>query len=152
VSLLFFPRTLRREQLALLGLLLALALQVLNIDSHGGCHYGPRFLLPAMPFMCLGLGGFVYLRSKVLKPLAMAGTIVLGVISFLINAAGATYTAMYCDTNQYALWPALQNMRVLNLKDFPLAIWLGLPLLLSVVLLVYSIQNYQPSNSGSFAR
>lgn len=138
-GLLFFPRTRRREQLALLGLLLALAIQVLNIDSHGGCHYGPRFLLPAMPFMCIALAGFVYLGSKVLKPLAMAGTIVLGVISFLINAAGATYTAMYCDTNQYALWPALQNLRALNLKDFPLAVWLALPLALSVLALVYTI-------------
>ncbi len=152
LGLAFFPRTLRREQLALLGLLLALAIQVLNIDSHGGCHYGPRFLLPAMPFMCVGLGGFVFMRSQALKSLTMAGTMVLGVISFFINAAGATYTAMYCDTNQYALWPALQNLRALNLKEFPLAVWLGLPLLLSLFLLAYSIQNYQPrSNNEVFS-
>ena len=145
LGLAFFPRTLRREQFAVLGVLLASTIQVLNIESHGGCHYGPRFLLPAMPFMCAGLSGLSYLRPRFARSLTIAATILLGAISCFISAMGALFTAMYCDVGNYALWPALQNLRVLSLKDFPLAAWLALPLLLSVILVIYSIRKYHRS-------
>jgi hypothetical protein len=141
LGLMFFPQSLRRERLVLIGLLIAQAIQVLNIESHGGCHYGPRFLLAAMPFVCAGLGGFSYLRAKASKLLSISATLILGAVSVLISAMGALYTAMYCDVGRYALWPALQNFRDLDLKDFPLAPWLGLPLLLTIILLAYSIRN-----------
>lgn len=140
LGLIFFPAALRREQLTLMGLLLASAIQVLNIETHGGCHYGPRFLLPAMPFICAGLIGLSYLRAKPARSLAISGMIALGAISVFINAVGATFTAMYCDTNRYALWPALENLRVLNLNDFPLAVWLAVPLALSAIALVYAVR------------
>ncbi|MGI8838498.1 MAG: hypothetical protein ACR2H4_17925 [Pyrinomonadaceae bacterium] len=60
----FYPRAFRREVLVILGLFLAQVFQILNIESHGGCHYGPRFLLPALPYAAIGLAGFHYLRSK----------------------------------------------------------------------------------------
>jgi len=147
LGLLFFPPWLRREQIVIALLLIAHGFQVLNIDSHGGCHYGPRFLLPLMPFVCIGLAGLSFWRSRLTRSLALAATIVLSLVSIFISTAGALYTAMYCDVGRYALWPALRSLPGLNLKDFPLAAWLGLPLLLSLILLAYSIRDY-PSPSG----
>jgi hypothetical protein len=148
LGLLFFPRRFRREQIVLVGLLIAQTLQVLNIQSHGGCHYGPRFLLPIMPFVCVSMCGFSYLRSRFVKTLSISAMVVLGAISIFINATGALFTAMYCEVEQYALWPALQNLRSLKLSNFPLAIWLFVPLLLSVILLAYSLQNYRRHIAG----
>ena len=143
LGLAFYPRELRRERLVILGLLIAMSIQILNIDSHGGCHYGPRFLLPAMPYACIGLGGFGYLRAKIPKLLAIVATVSAASISVLVSSVGALYGAMYCETQVYALWPGLALLRGGILKDMPLAVWLAVPLLLSVLLLMYSVRNYR---------
>jgi hypothetical protein len=138
LGLAFFPRVIRREQLVIVFLLIAQAFQVLNIESHGGCHYGPRFLLPAMPFLCLGLSGFSYLKARAAVWSAMTATVLVGAISGFISAMGAIYTAMYCDVGQYALGPALQNLRSVHSSDFQLALWLVVPLVVSLSLLIRS--------------
>jgi len=143
LGLALFPRVFRWPQIIIVLLLAAHAMQVVNIESHGGCHYGPRFLLPVMPFACIGLAGFAHLQSAVSRSLAISATLLVGLISIFISAVGALSTAMYCDVGRYALWPALGNLRALSLNDFPLAAWLVVPLLLSVALLVYSVCNRQ---------
>ena len=140
LALVLFPRNFRREQIVLAALLFAQTFQVLNIESHGGCHFGPRFLLPIIPFVCVSLCGFSYLRMRLIKSVMVSATLVLGAISIFINAVGALYTAMYCDVGRFGLWPALENLPLLNLHDFPLAVWLALPLAVSVVLLGYWIR------------
>lgn len=142
LGLILFPRSIRREQLVMLLLLAAQAFQVLNIESHGGCHYGPRFLLPAMPFACIGLAGFSLLPAAAARSLAKPVAIIVGLFSIFVSALGATYTGMYCDVGRFGLLPALQNLKTLHLNDFPLAPWLALPLLFSVFLLIHSIRNY----------
>jgi hypothetical protein len=57
-GLALYPPHLRRERLVLAALLVVLAAYVLDIETLGGCQYGPRYLLPAMPFAALGLLGF----------------------------------------------------------------------------------------------
>ena len=143
LGLLFFPRELRREQLALIGLLVAQAIQVLNIDSHGGCHYGPRFLLPSMPFACIGLAGFYYLRRGMPKILAVSAIAMTTAFSIFVNTIGAIYGAMYCDVEVYAVWPALKAVGAGAWRDLPLAGWLLIPLVSSVMLLIYSVRNYR---------
>ena len=143
-----FPRALRSYQIVIVLLLSAQAMQVVNIESHGGCHYGPRFLLPVMPFACIGLAGFAHLQSRVSKSLAISATLLVGLISIFISAVGALSTAMYCDAGRYALSPALGNLRALSLNDFPLTAWFVVPLLLSVALLVYSVCNRQRLERG----
>ncbi|HEV2765422.1 MAG TPA: hypothetical protein VGV38_20735, partial [Pyrinomonadaceae bacterium] len=54
-GLLLYAPAYRREQLAMLGLVFVLGAYVLNIDTEGGCQYGPRYLLPLMPYAALGL-------------------------------------------------------------------------------------------------
>lgn len=139
LGLAVYPRALRREQFAILALFIAMAIQILNIDSHGGCHYGPRFLLPAMPYACIGLAGFGYLRGRKSKLLALAVIALAAATSFVISFVGALYGAMYCETEVYAFRAYLGPLRNAGWKDMPLAVWLVAPLLLSVALLAYSI-------------
>ena len=140
LGLLFFPRALRREVLVILTLFAVHAFQVLNIESHGGCHYGPRFLLPVLPYAVIGVVGFHYLRSSMMRR-AMALVVVLfGAASIMINLVGALSGAMYCDVQVYAFWPGVAAIEHGGLREFPLAKWLLLPLVVSLLLLVYSIR------------
>jgi hypothetical protein len=131
----FYPRALRRERQVIVGLFIAQAFQVLNIESHGGCHYGPRFLLPVLPFAALGLAGFHYLRSKMTRRATMIVVAAVGAASVAINAVGAVYGAMYCDVHVYAFWPGLATLQHGGLRELPLAKWLVIPAILSLLLL-----------------
>ena len=147
-----YPRVLRRERFAILAVFIAMAIQILNIDSHGGCHYGPRFLLPVVPFACLGLAGFSYLRLRVIRLLTETAIGLVVAISFIVTLVGALYGAMYCDTEVYAFWPYLAALRTTGWKDMPLSIWLVLPFAVSVSLLVYSIHIYRRDSKGKGSR
>jgi hypothetical protein len=149
VGLLFFPRVVRREVLLILALFAVHAFQVLNIESHGGCHYGPRFLLPVLPYAVIGLAGFHYLRSRMTRRMIVLVIALLGAASIVINAVGAAYGAMYCDVQVYAFWPGVAALQHGGLKGFPLAKWLVAPVILCLLLLVYSIRK---TKSGGKAR
>ena len=139
LGLAFYPRAFRREVLLIVGLFLAQMFQVLNIESHGGCHYGPRFLLPVLPFAAIGLAGFYYLGSKTARRAASIAVGLVGAASVGINAVGAAYGAMYCEVQVYALWPGLAALQAGGLKDFPLRVGLVVPVILSLLMLGYSI-------------
>ena len=138
-GLVFYPRALRRERLVIVGLFIAQAFQVLNIDTHGGCHYGPRFLLPLLPFATIGLVGFHFLRAKAARWGAMVAVALVGAAGIAINAVGAFYGAMYCDVQVYAFWPALAVLQRGGLHDLLLAKWLVVPVILSLTSLIYSL-------------
>ncbi|HWN10798.1 MAG TPA: hypothetical protein VNO50_16280 [Pyrinomonadaceae bacterium] len=138
LALAFYPRALRRELLLILVLFAAQALQVLNITSHGGCHYGPRFLLPALPYAALGLVGFHYLRSQAAKRAAIIVIVLAGAASVTINSVGTLFGAMYCDVHVYGFWPGIATLQQGNL-NLPLAKWLVIPALVSLLLFGYSI-------------
>jgi len=140
LGLLFFPRVLRREVLVIVALFAVHAFQVLNIESHGGCHYGPRFLLPILPYALVGLAGFYYLRSRMTRRTIVLAIALVGAASIVINAVGAAYGAMYCDVQVYAFWPGLAALQRVGLREFPLAKWLLAPVILCLLLLVYSIR------------
>ncbi|HEX3279824.1 MAG TPA: hypothetical protein VHR36_01220, partial [Pyrinomonadaceae bacterium] len=142
LALAFYPRAFRREVVVILGLFLAQMFQILNIESHGGCHYGPRFLLPALPFAAIGLAGFHYLQSKSASWVALIAVGSVGVASVAINGVGALSGAMYCDVQVYAFWRGLASLQGEGLKDFPLAKWLVVLVIFSLLLFVYSIQRY----------
>ena len=149
LALAFYPRAFRRELLLILALFAAQAFQVLNIASHGGCHYGPRFLLPALPFAALGLAGFHYLRSQTARRASIIVVALVGAASVAINAVGALYGAMYCDVHVYGFWPGLAAIQSGNF-NLPLAKWLIIPALVSLLLFGYSIYcvAIRPSREG----
>lgn len=139
VGLVLYPRPLRREQLVMCGLVLVLAGYIFNVDTEGGCQYGPRYLLPAMPYAALGIIGFGYLATRRHRVVAGSAVVLAGLLSFLINAVGALHGAMYCHVTEYALWPYLSVIMRGEMRSFPLASWLFIPLLMSIGLLMIFI-------------
>jgi hypothetical protein len=118
------------------GMLLTLAAYILNIAANGTCQYGPRYLLPAMPFVCLGLVGFSFLRDGALKLVARLTALACGLASFFINLIGAMHGAMLCDFPHSAVKPYLSEMLHGQMRSYPLAPWLLLPATACVILFV----------------
>ncbi len=140
VGLAFLPGHFRSEQVLLIGMIAVLAGYILNIDTVGHCQYGPRYLLPAMPFLALGLIGLTYAPYGLVRSSLRGLTAVIGMFSAMSNVVGAMFGAMYCDIQWYALPYYLQLLSRGKFWSFPLAGWLIVPLLLAVVLLVYQIR------------
>ena len=134
-----YPRALRREVVVMLALFLAMAIQVLNIESNGVCQYGPRYLLPLMPYACIGLAGYSYLRRRVTRLVALTAIGLTAAAAFVINFVGALQGAMYCEIKIYAFWRYLGALGNARWNEMPLASWLVAPLVLGAGLLAYSI-------------
>jgi hypothetical protein len=139
LGLAFYPRSLRREQAFICLMLFALAAYLLNIEANGTCQYGPRYLLPAMPLACLGLVGFAHLRASKLRLFAGATATALALASFLINLVGAMHGAMLCDFPHSALARYLSEMTSGQMRAYPLAPWLLLPLLVCLALFTHAL-------------
>jgi hypothetical protein len=140
-GLTLFPAALRREQLLIVAMLAGLAGYVCNIETLGGCQYGPRYLLPAMPLLALGLIGFSYLRSNAARRVAAVVATLLAVASGTVNAVGALYGAMYCDLRQYGFIHNLTALRLGIVRTSPLALWLTIPIGAWTVAVVRAIEN-----------
>lgn len=128
LGLAFFPRGARRERLVVVAVVAALSVQVLNIDSDGGCQYGPRYLLPGMPFACLGLAGFAHLRAGASRLAALVVVIPAASFSLFVNAVGAFCGAMYCTPEVFAPRHYISTLARGEWPALPLAAWLALPL------------------------
>lgn len=137
IGLALFPRWLRREQVLLLLLLLASFVYILNIDATGTCQYGPRYLLPAMPFACLGLIGFRFV-STAWRRAVIPLVIVLATASFIINVVGALHGAMLCDFPHFAVGLYVSQMLNGQTRSYPLAPWLVLPFTVWIMFLAWS--------------
>jgi hypothetical protein len=124
---LFLPRRLARERLAVAALGLGLVGYVCNIETIGGCQYGPRYLLPVMPYAALGLAGFAHLGERTRRG-AAALVLVTAIFSAAVNVLGAMYGAMYCDLRRYAFAHYLEAVWHDVFRAFPLALWLVVPL------------------------
>lgn len=135
VGLALFPRRLRREQLALAGMLTAHVAYVLNIEATGTCQWGPRYMLPAMAVACLGLTGFGRLRGAASGRAAALLVSACALASAFVNLVGAAHGAMLCDFPHSAVGMYLAEMWGGRARSYPLAAWLVLPLCASVALL-----------------
>ncbi|MEP6741220.1 MAG: hypothetical protein ABJB61_01880 [bacterium] len=138
----YYPRQIKRSAhfLMILGMLIVLAAFVFNISSDGDCQFGPRYLLPAMPFACLGLVGYGYLSRSAERKFAAIAVVLAGVVSFVVNLIGALRGAMSCPHGRNAFWSHLAASGQVNGPTYPLAFWLLLPLLVCTSLLVLSIK------------
>ncbi|HMG74940.1 MAG TPA: hypothetical protein VK582_15675 [Pyrinomonadaceae bacterium] len=145
----YFPRAFKRTPVfvTLLAMLVGLIVYILNIQTGGDCQFGPRYLLPAMPFACLGIAGYSYLSTNAERRLASVIVLLLGVVSFVINLVGAVQGAMCCPDGRNALRDQMARLAHGNVNYFPLAPWLLIPLLTCAVLLVLSV--WQSRNARS---
>ncbi|HEV7844549.1 MAG TPA: hypothetical protein VGO69_12725, partial [Pyrinomonadaceae bacterium] len=134
VGLSLLPRSFRREKLAAAGAVIILCAYIFNIDTVGTCQYGPRYLLPAMAFGCLGLVGFSYLEASGVRIIWIIMMVLVSLLSIIVNAVGALGGAMYCDLVRHAFWPHLAGLRRGEWGTFPLFSWLFIP----TVICVYS--------------
>jgi len=138
VGLALFPRERRREQMGILLLLLASFVYILNIDATGTCQYGPRYLLPAMPFACFGLVGFRFLGSK-WRRTTIPFVVLIALVSFAINFIGALQGSMLCDFPQFAADLYVSQMLNGQIRAYPLAAWLLGPFMICIGFLAWII-------------
>jgi hypothetical protein len=145
-----YPRQVKRSPkfLTLIALIIALTAFVLNIQSDGDCQFGPRYLLPAMPFACLGIAGFGYLATASERRLAAAAVVLAGAFSFVVNLVGALGGAMDCPHGQNAFWNNLAAIRQAGGRSYPLALWLLLPLLASTALFLIDVAAWRKTRSS----
>jgi len=137
----YYPREIKRAPafLMVLALMIALAAYVFNISSDGDCQFGPRYLLPAMPFACLGIAGYSYLSTASERRLAALAVVVAGTVSFVVNLVGALRGAMNCPHGQNAFWNHVVALQNGEGRSYPLALWLLLPLTICITLFVLNI-------------
>ena len=122
----YYPKQIKRgpEVITLIALIVALAAFVFNISSDGDCQFGPRYLLPAMPFACLGLAGFSYLSTSSERRVAGVVVVLASAVSFVVNLVGAMRGAMSCPHGQNAFWNHVVAIQQGEGRSYPLALWL----------------------------
>ena len=88
------------------ALLLLHVAYVLSIPAIGYCQYGPRFLIPAMPLLALGLAPLVEtLRQAPDGALRLGGGVLVAAAaawSVVVNVVGTIGGTMYCPIEQFA--------------------------------------------------
>jgi hypothetical protein len=131
-----FPRALRREQLTIAGGALLTLGHLLVSSGIGALQFGPRLLLPTLPFLSLGLVP-LWLNGTRRIPLAWGrlGFALALAASVAFCTLGALGTTMFRDVGRFNAWyvyahalvpPVPEGMPVYNLTtyQFPLRQWL----------------------------
>jgi hypothetical protein len=140
-GLTYYPKNFKHRKVVLMLLISigVLAVYILNINTGGDCQFGPRYLLPAMPFACLGITGFSYLSTRGERRAASAFVVLVALFSFFVNLVGAVQGAMCCPDGSDALRNQLASLAHRNFHSFPLAPWLLIPCAICAVLLVMTL-------------
>ena len=126
VGLVFLPSRVRREQLFVIGAIAVLVLYMFNVQGLGVCGYGPRYLMPIMPFCSLGIIGLGRIPTKALKLLMGAAVSWIAFLSFRVNVVGAIGGAMFCNYAASGYPEYINKISTGGLSQFPL-LWLLLP-------------------------
>lgn len=146
-GLFFLPSQVRREQLFIFAAVLVLLIYMFNVQGFGVCGYGPRYLMPIMPFLALGIIGLGRIPTRVLKLLMGAVIFYYAVLSLRINVLGAIGGAMFCNFAAYAYPDYSGRLFKGLLTEFPL---FGLLLPFFLAWCVWAI--YSQTRSGDRQR
>jgi hypothetical protein len=149
----YYPRQIKRgpEFLTLVAAMVDLAAFVINIRSNGDCQFGPRYLLPAMPFACLGIAGYSYLSTQSQRRIAGIAVLISGVLSLVINFVGAVGGAMNCPDGRNAFRNQVAALMTRGNETYPLARWLVVPLVFCLILVLFEIVTARKSRARSVA-
>ncbi len=134
------PKRMKQQQILLLGGPLLQIFYILNIETIGHCQYGPRYLLPVVPFMMCGLAGwFLDEPAAWLTQIRLPLLELTGLYSLTVNLFGAIGSTTYCITEDFAFIQVWDRYLQQGWGPFPL--WpLCLTLLLSLITFVVATQ------------
>lgn len=137
IGLLFFERKYRSYALFIFSAFALHLLYISSIETVGHAQYGPRYLLPIMPFLSLGLVGLYRVRGKLpyLLRLVLDGLLALSTAaSIVICTVGALGGVMY-QTIWIHPFPGYWNQVVTNtISKRPLSM-IGVSFLLTALIL-----------------
>jgi len=126
LGILFIPKQYLREKLFLSLQFLFLSFYLIMMTTVGHCQYGPRYLIPTLSFLSLGLCGYwmgfvTNYFSKILTLRYLTTIIIItGAISIVISAVGASQGTMYCSLNIWAFRYYLGKIITGSFPEFPL--------------------------------
>ena len=106
---------------------------VTNIETLGTCSYGPRYLIPAMPFLAMGLAVVLDVRWRIQRGTVLLMGAVLVAAGLAVNLPGAVVGTMNCDLTQFAFLEQAPRWKSLTAENWPL---LGWPLLCPIAALL----------------
>jgi len=129
----FWPKKYRKEKILFPLSFLFLLLHLGTMDTVGHYQYGPRYLLPIMPFGILGLAGYWQKKAsgqikKYLKALIKPAAI----YSFLILLLGSLLGVMYPSLQKYPLADYIGRIQK-GWPQYPMANW-GIIILLGLLI------------------
>lgn len=135
-----FPTHQRAMALRIVALVLVLCAYLFNIETVGSCMYGPRYLLPAMPFMAVLSVGFSHLRAVHARRVAVAMLLVSGIYACGVNIAGAMRGSLNCSIDVYLPYYYFRDaVYGASPPSYPLLLWLIVPLALSCAAAGYAL-------------
>jgi hypothetical protein len=116
---LFFLNSIRQKVFFLLGLALHFT-YLLNIESFGHCQYGPRFLLPTLPYIIWGLVGLWGSSIPYIRYASRVIIVIFGLYGIAINTFGAWMGTMYCEIQNFPVKTFLEQPDKFQKPEFPL--------------------------------
>lgn len=126
IGILFIPRQYIKERLFLLFQSIFLFSYLTMMTTVGHCQYGPRYLIPTLPFLGLGLCGYWMgfnsgFFSKILGFKYLKAIIIIaGATSIVISTVGACQGTMYCSLDIWAFRAYLAKIIRGSFPEFPL--------------------------------
>lgn len=90
-------------------------LYVSTIETYGGHQYGPRYLLPTIPYLGVGIGMWL---DEAKKGWWKQLTVILLIYSFAVSLIGSLMTAMYPLDEGYAPFSLVSKVISLDLPVF----------------------------------
>ena len=105
----------RDKQLRLIGIaacticLYFVLIHASFINWHGGWAYGPRYMLPALPFFCLPLAALWEYLHRTLRAVLIALALIGSIQSFVAVSVTPQAPQFYLDPFRDLYWPSFQH-------------------------------------------
>jgi hypothetical protein len=96
MGIFFLAKRYRKEKTLFLTLFLVHVGYLLNISTIGHCQFGPRYLIPLVPFMMIGFAQWMSIRGRWTSRIAKISAGVAILYSLAMNFLGALGDTMYC--------------------------------------------------------
>lgn len=145
-SMLFVRLAPRWKWTMIVGVLLHFG-YILNIDSVGHCQYGPRYLIPVLPFAFIGLGLLIQQRQGWLKDVIASLAIALGAYSIAVNTIGAFGNSVHCRLDHFGPTLYMQEWTKYWNDGTVLRLPSGILFSISIVLLIIFLRTSKPKSS-----